>query len=65
MAKTVAHVDLSDHVVGVVFTLFDENSKSVYLLRNKNLCDQIVLDIDMTYSRIECLKFHKLIEALN
>lgn len=53
MAKTVAHVDLSDHVVGVVFTLFDENSKSVYLLRNKNLCDQIVLDIDMTYSRIE------------
>ena len=27
VAKTVAHVHLSDHVVNVVFTLFDENSK--------------------------------------
>ncbi|XP_064618033.1 calcium uptake protein 1, mitochondrial-like isoform X2 [Liolophura sinensis] len=26
VAKTVAHVNLSDHVVGVVFTLFDENN---------------------------------------
>ena len=27
MAKTVAHVDLTDHVVNIVFTLFDENGK--------------------------------------
>lgn len=27
VAKTVAHVDLSDHVINVVFTIFDENSK--------------------------------------
>ena len=27
VARTVAHVDLSDHVVSVVFTLFDDNSK--------------------------------------
>lgn len=27
VAKTVAHVDLSDHVIDVVFTIFDENSK--------------------------------------
>lgn len=27
VAKTVAHVELSDHVVNVVFTLFDDNSK--------------------------------------
>lgn len=26
VAKTVAHVDLSDHVIDVVFTIFDENS---------------------------------------
>lgn len=25
VAKTVAHLDLSDHVIDVVFTLFDEN----------------------------------------
>lgn len=25
VAKTVAHVDLSDHVIDVVFTIFDEN----------------------------------------
>lgn len=29
VAKTVAHVDLTDHVVNIVFTLFDENGKSV------------------------------------
>lgn len=28
VAKTVAHVELSDHVVNVVFTLFDDNSES-------------------------------------
>lgn len=28
VAKTVAHVELSDHVVDVVFTIFDENSKT-------------------------------------
>lgn len=27
VAKTVAHVDLSEHLVDLVFTLFDENSK--------------------------------------
>lgn len=27
VAKTVAHVDLSDHVIQVVYTIFDENSK--------------------------------------
>lgn len=27
VANTVAHVHLTDHVVDVVFTLFDENSK--------------------------------------
>lgn len=27
VAKTVAHVNLSDHVIDVVFTIFDENSK--------------------------------------
>lgn len=27
VAKTVAHVDLSDHVIHVVFTIFDENRK--------------------------------------
>lgn len=30
VAKTVAHVELSDHVVEVVFTIFDENSKSIF-----------------------------------
>lgn len=32
VAKTVAHVDLSDHVIDVVFTIFDENSKELFLL---------------------------------
>lgn len=34
VAKTVAHVELSDHVVDVVFTIFDENSmnQSMFLL---------------------------------
>jgi hypothetical protein len=27
VAKTVAHVDLSAHVINVVFTIFDENRK--------------------------------------
>lgn len=27
VAKTVAHVDLSDHIIQVVYTIFDENSK--------------------------------------
>lgn len=30
VAKTVAHVDLSDHVIDVVFTIFDENSKQTF-----------------------------------
>lgn len=32
VARTVAHVELSDHVVDVVFTIFDENSKINYLI---------------------------------
>ena len=28
VAKTVAHVDLNDHVVAVVFTIFDENGET-------------------------------------
>lgn len=27
VARTVAHVELSDHVINVVFTIFDENRK--------------------------------------
>jgi len=27
VAQTVAHVELSDHIVEVVFTLFDDNGK--------------------------------------
>lgn len=27
VAKTVAHVDLSDHIIQVVYTIFDENSE--------------------------------------
>lgn len=29
VAKTVAHVDLSDHVIDVVFTIFDENCEYI------------------------------------
>lgn len=29
VAKTVAHVELTDHVVDVVFTIFDENSNNI------------------------------------
>ena len=32
VAKTVAFVDLSDHVIDVIFTLFDENSKFIATL---------------------------------
>jgi hypothetical protein len=31
VAKTVAHVELSDHVINVVFTIFDENRKLTVL----------------------------------
>lgn len=30
VAKTVAHVDLSDHVIQVVYTIFDENSELIF-----------------------------------
>lgn len=33
VAKTVAHVDLSDHVIDVVFTIFDENRKHKFLFK--------------------------------
>lgn len=32
VAKTVAHVDLSDHIIHVVFTIFDENRKFVIII---------------------------------
>ena len=35
VAKTVAHVELSDHVINVVFTIFDENRK----LKLLSLCE--------------------------
>lgn len=31
VAKTVAHVQLSDHVIHVVFTIFDENRKFIWI----------------------------------
>lgn len=46
VAKTVAHVELSDHVVDVVFTIFDENCKFKKLLKYLNLFNSIHL----TYS---------------
>lgn len=30
VAKTVAHVDLSDHIISVVFTIFDENCEYIW-----------------------------------
>jgi hypothetical protein len=33
VARTVAHVELSDHVVNIVFTLFDENGLYLLLLQ--------------------------------
>lgn len=33
VAKTVAHVDLSDHIIQVVYTIFDENSELSSLIR--------------------------------
>lgn len=36
VAKTVAHVDLSDHIIQVVYTIFDENSELPFLLSVKN-----------------------------
>lgn len=51
VAKTVAHVDLSDHVIDVVFTIFDENSKFLYLclrLRNKTFISYFFLILQWT-----------------
>lgn len=33
VAKTVAHVDLNDHIIQVVYTIFDENSELFFLSR--------------------------------
>jgi len=30
VAKTVAHVDLNDHMINVIFTIFDENRKFIF-----------------------------------
>jgi len=38
VAKTVAHVDLSDHVINVVFTIFDENRKLKLLSLREPFC---------------------------
>lgn len=32
VAKTVAHVDLSDHIIQVVYTIFDENSEFLSMI---------------------------------
>lgn len=39
VAKTVAHVDLSDHIIQVVYTIFDENSELIFV--SKLLCSAI------------------------
>lgn len=38
VAKTVAHVDLSDHIIQVVYTIFDENSELVFINAARYLC---------------------------
>lgn len=30
VAKTVAHVDLNDHLINVIFTIFDENREFIF-----------------------------------
>lgn len=30
VAKTVAHVDLNDHLINVIFTIFDENREYIF-----------------------------------
>lgn len=37
VAKTVAHVDLSDHIIQVVYTIFDENSELIFI-NNNTIC---------------------------
>lgn len=51
VAKTVAHVDLSDHVIDVVFTIFDENSKYIccYILCMCEYYLHILLTILLIY----------------
>lgn len=34
VARTVAHVELSDHVIHVVFTIFDENREFYFRMGN-------------------------------
>lgn len=34
VAKTVAHVDLDDHMINVIFTIFDENRKLIFFTPN-------------------------------
>lgn len=36
VARTVAHVELSDHVIHVVFTIFDENRKILFTTLQTN-----------------------------
>lgn len=43
VAKTVAHVELTDHVVNVVFTLFDDNSKWKGLCLSEGLLPYIYI----------------------
>lgn len=32
VAKTVAHVDLNDHMINVIFTIFDENRELIHFI---------------------------------
>lgn len=48
VAKTVAHVDLSDHVIDVVFTIFDENSKYYSHLTFKKET-KVFVEVQSTY----------------
>ena len=46
VARTVAHVELSDHLVEVVFTLFDDNGASIYSVGISALIKRLVLFIE-------------------
>lgn len=55
VAKTVAHVDLSDHVIDVVFTIFDENSKELFLLLFFVVAYSSVLHMELNWIVINLL----------
>lgn len=49
MARTVAHVELNDHLVNVVFVLFDENGE----LRTATLCTDSDDDDDDNWKAVQ------------